>query len=139
MRWWRAWRLFSGKTPEEIIQSIQQVTPAPAVGPADLVPAELQQIISKALEKNRERRFAHIDEMLESLKIIAAAVENLPPGPINVDADRTFVGVGLFQDCKLAVEKACRHEMPLARGQPCGNHRPVAVQIGDAHLRSPAG
>jgi len=75
MRWWRAWRLFSGKTPEEIIQSIQQVTPAPAVGPADLVPAELQQIISKALEKNRERRFAHIDEMLESLKQLRRKLE----------------------------------------------------------------
>src|SRR5438552_6624056 len=59
---------FSGKTPEEIIQAIQQVTSAPAVGPGDLVPAELQEIISKALEKNCERRFAHIDEMLESLK-----------------------------------------------------------------------
>ena len=75
MRWWRAWRLFSGKTPEEIIQSIQQVTPAPAVGPADLVPAELQEIISKALEKNRERRFAHIDEMLESLKQLRRKLE----------------------------------------------------------------
>ena len=66
---------FSGKTPEEIIQSIQQVTPAPAVGPADLVPAELQQIISKALEKNRERRFAHIDEMLENLKQLRRKLE----------------------------------------------------------------
>src|SRR5438094_3555993 len=66
---------FSGKTLEEIIQSIQQVTPAPAVGPADLVPAELQQIISKALEKNRERRFAHIDEMLESLKQLRRKLE----------------------------------------------------------------
>src|SRR5439155_22887381 len=66
---------FSGKTPEEIIQSIQQVTPALAVGPADSVSAELQEIISKALEKNRERRFAHIDEMLESLKQLRRKLE----------------------------------------------------------------
>ena len=59
---------FSGKTAEEISKALQEVTPAPAAGPADLVPAELQQIISRALEKSRERRFAHIGEMLESLK-----------------------------------------------------------------------
>jgi serine/threonine protein kinase/tetratricopeptide (TPR) repeat protein len=68
-------RPFSGTTPAEIIQSIQQVTPAPAVGSADSVSKELQQIIYKALEKNRERRFAHIDDMLESLKKLRRKLE----------------------------------------------------------------
>jgi NADH-quinone oxidoreductase subunit D len=37
------------------------------------------------------RYLVRMDEMLESLKIIDAAVENLPPGPINVDVDSKVV------------------------------------------------
>jgi NADH-quinone oxidoreductase subunit D len=32
-----------------------------------------------------------MDEMLESIKIVHQAIENLPPGPINVDADNKVV------------------------------------------------
>jgi len=66
---------FSGRTPEEIIQSIQQATPAPPIGLKRLAPPELQQIISKALQKNRERRFVDINEMLESLKQLRHQLE----------------------------------------------------------------
>jgi NADH-quinone oxidoreductase subunit D len=37
------------------------------------------------------RFLVRMDEMLESLKIIQAAVENLPPGPVNVDVDSKVV------------------------------------------------
>jgi NADH-quinone oxidoreductase subunit D len=37
------------------------------------------------------RYLVRMDEMLESLKIIEAAVENLPPGPVNVDVDSKVV------------------------------------------------
>jgi len=37
------------------------------------------------------RYLVRMDEMLESIKIIHAAVENLPSGPINVDADSKVV------------------------------------------------
>jgi len=37
------------------------------------------------------RYLVRMEEMLESLKIIDAAVENLPPGPVNVDADSKAV------------------------------------------------
>src|SRR5205807_240320 len=37
------------------------------------------------------RFLVRMDEMQESLKIIDAAVENLPPGPINVDVDSKVV------------------------------------------------
>ncbi|MFZ0125120.1 MAG: hypothetical protein WAL48_13155 [Xanthobacteraceae bacterium] len=59
--------------------------------------------------------------------------------PTDVDADRVFVEVGLLQDCELAVEEARRHKMLFAGGQARGNHRPVGVQVDDAHLRSPTG
>jgi NADH-quinone oxidoreductase subunit D len=37
------------------------------------------------------RYLVRMDEMLESLKIISAAIENLPSGPVNVDADSKVV------------------------------------------------
>ena len=37
------------------------------------------------------RYLVRMDEMLESLKIIHAAIENLPSGPVNVDADSKVV------------------------------------------------
>jgi NADH-quinone oxidoreductase subunit D len=37
------------------------------------------------------RYLLRMDEMLESLKIIHQAIENLPPGPINVDADSKVI------------------------------------------------
>ena len=37
------------------------------------------------------RYLVRMEEMLESLKIIDAAVENLPPGPVNVDVDSKAV------------------------------------------------
>src|SRR5207249_11990055 len=37
------------------------------------------------------RYLVRMEEMLESIKIIHAAVENLPAGPINVDADSKVV------------------------------------------------
>jgi NADH-quinone oxidoreductase subunit D len=37
------------------------------------------------------RYLVRMDEMLESLKIISAAIENLPSGPVNVDVDSKAV------------------------------------------------
>jgi NADH-quinone oxidoreductase subunit D len=37
------------------------------------------------------RYLVRMDEMLESIKIISAAIENLPAGPVNVDADSKLV------------------------------------------------
>ncbi|MBI1832298.1 MAG: NADH-quinone oxidoreductase subunit D, partial [Planctomycetes bacterium] len=37
------------------------------------------------------RYLVRMEEMLESLKIIAAAIENLPAGPVNVDVDSKAV------------------------------------------------
>jgi NADH-quinone oxidoreductase subunit D len=37
------------------------------------------------------RYLVRMDEMLESLKIVSQAIENLPPGPINVDADSKVI------------------------------------------------
>ena len=58
---------FDGQTAAEITTAIQQA-PIPLLGGPANSRAELGQIISKALEKNRDERFARVNEMLEKLQ-----------------------------------------------------------------------
>ena len=59
--------------------------------------------------------------------------------PAHVDADRILVGIRPLQNCELGVEKGCRRNMFFACGQARANQRPVALQMDDTHLGSPAG
>ena len=56
----------------------------------------------------------------------------------HVRVDRMLVGAGLLQRCQLAVEQACRHEVPFARGEARGDQLDVAGQIEEMYVRSPA-
>jgi len=59
---------FSGGTISDVIASILKTDPPPLVNEAEPVPRELEQIISKALRKNREDRYQHIKDLLIDLK-----------------------------------------------------------------------
>src|SRR6476661_2213631 len=59
---------FTGDTPREVMSSILEKEPAPLTHYIAHAPAELQQIISKALRKDREQRYRSAHELLESLK-----------------------------------------------------------------------
>ncbi|MCA1574855.1 MAG: protein kinase, partial [Acidobacteria bacterium] len=59
---------FSGETISDVIASILKTDPPPLVNEAEPVPRELEQIISKALRKNREDRYQHIKDLLIDLK-----------------------------------------------------------------------
>ena len=68
------YRMVTGKTPfkggtmSDVIASILKTDPPPLVNEAGPVPRELEQIISKALRKNREDRYQHIKDLLIDLK-----------------------------------------------------------------------
>ncbi len=59
---------FNGETMSDVIASILKTDPPPLINEAEPVPRELEQIISKALRKNREDRYQHIKDLLIDLK-----------------------------------------------------------------------
>ena len=59
---------FTGDTPREVMTSILEKEPPPLTSYITQTPAELQQIISKTLRKEREERYQSAHELLEALK-----------------------------------------------------------------------
>jgi serine/threonine protein kinase len=59
---------FSGDTPKEVMSSILEKEPPPVTRYVTNAPAELQQIISKTLRKDRPQRYRDAHELLQALK-----------------------------------------------------------------------
>jgi serine/threonine protein kinase/Flp pilus assembly protein TadD len=59
---------FTGDTPREVMSAILEKEPRPLTQYIARAPAELQQIISKTLRKDREERYGSAHELLEALK-----------------------------------------------------------------------
>src|SRR5213596_1784489 len=59
---------FTGNTPGEVMSAILEKEPPPLTNYVAHTPAELQQIISKTLRKDREERYQSAHELLEALK-----------------------------------------------------------------------
>jgi eukaryotic-like serine/threonine-protein kinase len=59
---------FTGDTPREVMSSILEKEPPPLTRYLAHAPTELQQIISKALRKDREERYHSARELVEALK-----------------------------------------------------------------------
>jgi len=59
---------FTGDTPKEVMSAILEAEPPPLTRYVAHTPAELQQIISKTLRKDREERYHSAHELLQALK-----------------------------------------------------------------------
>ena len=59
---------FVGEAPREVMTSIREKEPPPLTSYSKQSPAELQQIISKALRKDQSERYQSASEMLQALK-----------------------------------------------------------------------
>src|SRR5712691_11834081 len=66
---------FTGDTPGEAMSSILEMEPPPLTSYVAHTPAELQQIISKTLRKDREERYHSAHELLEALKDLRHKLE----------------------------------------------------------------
>jgi serine/threonine protein kinase len=66
---------FKGEHEPAIIYSILNETPEPLARYKAGVSGELQRVVDKALAKNREERFQHVDDMLADLKSIRRELE----------------------------------------------------------------
>jgi len=66
---------FTGDTPQDVMSSILEKEPPPLTSYLAQSPAELQQIISKTLRKDREERYHNAHELLETLKDLRHKLE----------------------------------------------------------------
>ncbi len=69
-------RPFVGNTPSEVMTSILEKEPSPLRSYIKRTPAELQQIISKALRKDRRERHQSVSEMLEKFRNLRRKLES---------------------------------------------------------------
>ena len=79
---------FTGDTPKEVMSSILEKEPPPLTHYIAHAPAELQQIISKTLRKDREERYHSAHELLQALKDLRHKLE--------VEADLARATCGSF-------------------------------------------
>jgi serine/threonine protein kinase/Flp pilus assembly protein TadD len=66
---------FTGDAPREVMTSILGTEPPPLTTYNKHTPAQLQQIVSKALRKEREKRYQSAQELLEALKSLRRGME----------------------------------------------------------------
>jgi serine/threonine protein kinase/Tfp pilus assembly protein PilF len=66
---------FKGEHEAAVIYSIINETPEPMARYKANVPEEFQRIVDKMLEKDREERYQHIDDMLADLKKLRRVIE----------------------------------------------------------------
>src|SRR5438874_991621 len=67
---------FTGDTPKEVMSAILEKEPAPLTHYVAHLPAELQQIVSKALRKHRTERYQSAGEVLQELKNLRRKLES---------------------------------------------------------------
>ncbi len=66
---------FTGDTPQEVMSSILEKEPPPLTRYVAHTPAELQQIVSKTLRKDRKERYRSAHELLKALKDLRRNLE----------------------------------------------------------------
>ncbi|HWW77194.1 MAG TPA: serine/threonine-protein kinase, partial [Pyrinomonadaceae bacterium] len=59
---------FEGETAGDVVAAVLKAEPAPLPRVAKNVPAELQRIVTRCLEKDRERRYQSAEELLNDLR-----------------------------------------------------------------------
>src|SRR5438552_867028 len=66
---------FTGESPGEVMTSILETEPPPLTSYITHIPAELQQIISKTLRKDREERYQIAHKLLEAFQSLRRSME----------------------------------------------------------------
>ncbi|MBN1273465.1 MAG: protein kinase [Candidatus Aminicenantes bacterium] len=65
---------FRGEHEQTVVYSILKEKPKPVTDAQPEVPVAIEQVINKALEKNPDKRYQQIDDLLDDLKSIAAGI-----------------------------------------------------------------
>jgi TolB-like protein len=65
---------FKGDHEQAVVFSILKEKPKPATDVRPDIPVSIEQVVSKALEKDQDKRYQQIDELLDDLKSISAGI-----------------------------------------------------------------
>ncbi|MFC2141854.1 protein kinase [Acidobacteriota bacterium] len=65
---------FKGERDQSVVYSILNEKPKPITDLRSEIPMSIGQVVSKALEKNPDERYQHIEELLDDLKSISAGI-----------------------------------------------------------------
>ncbi len=65
---------FKGERDQSVVYSILNEKPNPVTNLRSEIPMSIGQVVSKALEKNPEKRYQQIDDLLDDLKSISAGI-----------------------------------------------------------------
>jgi non-specific serine/threonine protein kinase len=66
---------FKGEHDQAVIYSILNEQPKPIRDLLSEIPASIEQVVAKALEKNPDERYQHIEELLDDLRSISEGIE----------------------------------------------------------------
>ena len=90
---------FAGESSGVVFKNILDATPAPMARANPVIPAELERVVHKALEKDRELRYQSAAELRADLKRVQRATEPGPSGavemPLRPSSKRTALVTGI--------------------------------------------
>ena len=65
---------FKGEHEQAVVYSVLKEKPKPVTDIKSNIPTSIEQVVSKALEKDPDKRYQKIDELIDDLKSISAGI-----------------------------------------------------------------
>jgi serine/threonine-protein kinase len=93
---------FEGETRSDCIASVHKTEPPPLAFQAPKLPARLEQIVRKALRKDKAQRYQSAEEMLSDLRAVKAALEIQLSAP-RQRVKKVALWLGLVALCLIAL------------------------------------
>jgi eukaryotic-like serine/threonine-protein kinase len=130
---------FQGETPAAIFNAILNKTPASSASINPIIPSKLEDIINRALEKDREFRYQSAAEMRSELKRLKRDTDSGRSGgasPESISEPATLAGSSTSSSAAILLREARKHKGLLALVST-GVLLCIAVLAAYLYLRAP--